>query len=82
MTEVYQMFKGTLTPEKVLAAAGTQPISQFYAHLYVGLYDEALGDKKGAVEHISAAAADRFAASGGYMHTVARVHLGILERQK
>jgi hypothetical protein len=66
----------------VLAAAGTQPTSQFYAHLYVGLYDEALGDTKGALEHISFAAADRFAASGGYMHTVARVHLAILERQK
>jgi lipoprotein NlpI len=82
MTEIYQMFKGTLTPEKVLAAAGTRPTSQFYAHLYVGLYDEALGDKKGALEHISAAADDRFAAPGGYMHTVARVHLRILERQK
>jgi lipoprotein NlpI len=82
MTQIYQMFKGSLTPEQVLAAAGTQPTSQFYAHLYVGLYDEALGDRKGALEHISAAAADRFAASGGYMHTVARVHLGILERQK
>jgi lipoprotein NlpI len=82
MSQVYQMFKGSLTPEQVLTAAGTQPTSQFYAHLYVGLYDEALGDRKGAFEHISAAAADRFAASGGYMHTVARVHLGILERQK
>jgi lipoprotein NlpI len=82
MTQIYQMFKGSLAPEQVLAVAGTQPTSQFYAHLYVGLYDEALGDRKGALEHISAAAADRFAASGGYMHTVARVHLGILERQK
>jgi lipoprotein NlpI len=81
MTEVYQMFKGTLAPERVLAAAGAQLGSQFYAQLYVGLYDEALGDKKGAFEHISVAADPRFASAGGYMYTVARVHLGILERQ-
>jgi hypothetical protein len=28
-----------------------------------------------------AAAADRFADAGGYMHTVARVHLGILKQR-
>jgi len=38
MTQIYQMFKGSLAPEQVLAAAGTQPMSQFYARLYVGLY--------------------------------------------
>ena len=31
-----------------------------------------------AREHITLAAADQFASVGGYMHTVAKVHLGIL----
>ena len=75
MREVYQMFRGTRTPEQVLAAAGAQPDGQFYGHLYLGLYFEALGMKDQALEHITIAASDRFAASGGYMHMVARVHL-------
>ena len=80
MRQVYEMFRGKLTPQDVLAAAGTQLDSQFYARLYLGLYFEALGNKPLALEHIKAAAADRFAAAGGYMHTVAKVHLAILQR--
>ena len=75
MREVYQMFRGTLTPEQVLSGAGSQPDAQFYGHLYLGLYFEALGMKDRALEHIKIAAADRFESYGGYMHMVARVHL-------
>jgi lipoprotein NlpI len=75
MREVYQMFRGTLTPEQVISAAGSQPDAQFYGHLYVGLYFEALGVKARALEHIRIAAADRFERLGGYMHMVARAHL-------
>ena len=78
MREVYQMFQGELSPDKVLAVAGVQ--SEFYAHLYVGLYFDALGRKADALAHIRAAAADRYATAGGYMHIVARVHLTILFR--
>ena len=74
MRQVYEMFRGTLSPDRVLAAAGPRPSGEFFAHLYVGLYYEALRDKR-AVEHIRIAAADRFADAGGYMHTVAKVHL-------
>lgn len=74
MREVYQMFRGTLTPERVLSAAGSQPAALFYAHLYVGLYFEAQGMTARALEHIKIAAADRFEREGGYMHMVARVH--------
>jgi lipoprotein NlpI len=81
MRQIYEMFRGRLSPQEVLAAAGAQPDAQFYARLYLGLYYEALGNKPLALEHIKAAAADRFAAAGGYMHTVARVHLAILERR-
>jgi lipoprotein NlpI len=78
MREVYQMFRGTLTPEQVLSAAGSQPSALFYGHLYVGLYFEAQGMTARALEHITIAAADRFEREGGYMHMVARVHLRAL----
>jgi lipoprotein NlpI len=74
MREIYQMFRGVLTPDEVLKAAGNSPDGQFYAHLYVGLYSEALGRKDAARRHITAAAADRYA-GGGYMHMVAKVHV-------
>ncbi len=74
MRQVYEMFRGTLSPDRVLAAAGTRPSGEFFAHLYVGLYYEALRDKR-ALEQIRIAAADRYADAGGYMHTVAKVHL-------
>src|SRR6187431_2404476 len=51
MREVYQMFRGTLTPEQVLSAAGSQADAQFYGHLYLGLYFEALGMKDDALQH-------------------------------
>jgi lipoprotein NlpI len=81
MREIYQMFRNALTPEQVLAAAGSRPEGLFYAHLYIGLYSEAIGNTARALEHIKIAAEDRFAA-GGYMHMVARVHLGLLQRRK
>jgi lipoprotein NlpI len=80
MREVYQMFNGTIGPEKVLAAAGASAAAEFYAHLYVGLYFEAIGRKAEALAHIKAAASDRYASAGGYMNRVARVHLAILQR--
>jgi len=79
MRQVYDMFRGVRRPEEVLTAGGPEATGQFYAQLYVGLYYEALGNKPKALEHITAAAAERFAV-GGYMHTVAKVHLGILQR--
>ena len=81
MRQVYDMFRGVLSPEMVLKAAGGRDSARFYAQLYVGLYFEALGDSRRALEHIAAAAADRYADAGGYMHTVARIHLGILRQR-
>jgi tetratricopeptide (TPR) repeat protein len=77
MREVYLMFQGTLPPEKVLAAAGDGLSARFYAELYVGLYYEAMGDQARALEHLKAAASDRFARADRYMHTVARLHPAI-----
>jgi lipoprotein NlpI len=78
MREVYQMFRGVLTPDEVLKAAGSQPSGLFYGHLYVGLYSEAIGRKDLALKHIKEAASDRYARVGGYMHMVARVHARVL----
>ena len=74
MREIYRMFRGELGPEKVIAAAGSDLEPQFYAHLYAGLYLEASGKTRPALEHIRTAAENRFAV-GGYMHRVARVHM-------
>ena len=81
MRQVYEMFRGAMSPDMVLKAAGSRDSAQFYAHLYVGLYFDALRDTQRALEHITLAAADRYADEGGYMHTVARVHLGTLQRR-
>jgi lipoprotein NlpI len=75
MRQVYEMFRGSLSPEQVLAAAGNRPNALFHAHLYLGLYYEALGDARRAREHVTIAAADQYREVGGYMHMVARVHL-------
>ena len=82
MPQIYEMFRGKLTPQEVLSSAGNQLDAQFYAQLYLGLYFEAAGNDRRAQEHIEAAAADRFSSAGGFMHTVAKVHLLLLRRQK
>jgi lipoprotein NlpI len=82
MIEIYDMFRGTRKPQDVLTAAGSNPEAQFYARLYLGLYFEALGNESLARENITAAASNRFASAGGYMHGVAKVHLKILEKRR
>jgi lipoprotein NlpI len=80
MREVYQMFRGALTPADVLRAAGNSPAGLFYAHLYIALYSEATGNAATALTHIREAAADRYAGAGGYMHMVAQVHFNARAR--
>jgi lipoprotein NlpI len=79
MMEVHALFAGKLKPEAVLkaATADDSPPAQlqrqlFYAHLYLGLYFEALGDAEKAREHIIKAAGQY--QTGDYMGDVARVH--------
>lgn len=74
MREVYEMFKGTMTPDAVLAAAGQSASARFYAELYVGLYYEATGNKTAGLAHLKAAASQQYANAGGYMHRVATLH--------
>ena len=85
MREIYRMFRGELTPEEVMAAGERaaergRASGLFFAHLYVGLYHEALGNDTDARTHLVAAADDRFAPAAGYMHMVARVHVNQLDR--
>ena len=80
MMEVHALFAGRAKPEDVLkaAVAGAPPRSRldqqlFYAHLYLGLYFEAIGDETQAREHILKAAGQY--QTNDYMGDVARVHL-------
>jgi lipoprotein NlpI len=86
MAQVHALFAAKAKPEDVLAAAkaGEPPPDrldnqQFYAHLYLGLYFEAIGDARLAEEHISKAATG-FKADH-YMGDVARVHAQVLRKQ-
>ena len=79
MMQVHALFAGKATVEDVLAAAKAgQPSAEelrqrlFYAHLYLGLHYEALGEAKRAGEHIAKAAGEF--AEDHYMGDVARVH--------
>jgi lipoprotein NlpI len=87
MTEVYALFAGKATPDDVLKAARAGNPSKeelrrhlFYAHLYLGLYYEAEGDKEKARQHITKAADDY--AEENYMDDVARVHRDLLKKEK
>lgn len=79
MAEVHRLFAGTGTAEAVLKAAegngatGEELRNQLcYAHLYLGLYHEALGDEAAMRKHIALAANDH--RMEHYMGKVAQVH--------
>jgi lipoprotein NlpI len=79
MSQVYEMFRGKLTPEQVFEAAKAGKPDEdaleerlFMANLYVGLYREAHGDFGAARKYVTSAARDY--PRGHYMWHVARVH--------
>ncbi len=74
MREVAELFRGTATVEDVMAAAAQDgsESAEFYAHLYLGLYYETIGDKESAARHINASVAVDSARH--YMWQVARIH--------
>ncbi|MEM7145759.1 MAG: hypothetical protein AAF591_11540 [Verrucomicrobiota bacterium] len=78
MKQIHALFAGNGTPEEVLDAANHAPLSRrpnalCYAHLYLGLYYEALDEPEKSLHHIKKAALE-FTQSH-YMGEVARVHL-------
>ncbi|HEY7315412.1 MAG TPA: tetratricopeptide repeat protein [Gemmataceae bacterium] len=85
MMEVYDLYRGKLKPADVLTAAeaGDVPAELrkqqlFYAHLYLGLYYDVLGDRRKALEHL-ALAEDKYRI-GHYMGDVAHVHAELLRK--
>jgi lipoprotein NlpI len=77
MREILDLFAGRATPEAVLAAAEAGPADglrnqRCYAHLYLGLYFEAVGDAERAQRHMLLAA-DTYSMDH-YMGRVAQVH--------
>ena len=83
LMEVYRLFQGKLQPEEVLAAArANDPAPEilashlFYAHLYLGLYYDAVQQPELAREHLKEAIRPLPANSPAsrYMWRVARVH--------
>ena len=83
MKELHQLFAGKGNKEAVLKAAQADAAERqrkdhlFYAHLYLGLYEEASGNKEESLKHMKLAAQD-FAQSH-YMGDVAKVHLKLRE---
>lgn len=86
MMQVYELFAGKIKPDDVMKAVKEGDPAEkelnyrsFYAHLYLGLYAEAAGDKKLALEHLTQAAQKH--KIGHYMWDVARVHMEILKKE-
>lgn len=80
MKEVHDLFAGKGTPEEVLKAAESGDGDDLrnhrcYAHLYLGLYFEALGDEAQAKNHMLKAARDY--SMDHYMGTCAQVHVKV-----
>jgi lipoprotein NlpI len=83
---IYALFRGEAKPDDVLnAARAGKPAAEdlnrrlFYAHLYLGLYFESLGEPKQALEHLILAVKHRIE---HYMWDVARVHRDVLGAAK
>ena len=80
MQQIYAMFRGEQSPDAVLRAAGSEASALFYAHLYIGLWHEAYRRSSEALTHLKQAAEPRYAAFGGYMHDLARLHVRLRGR--
>ncbi len=92
MRQIYEMFAGRESPPGVLKAAGAseqvtnslaeseQRSRRFYAHLYIGLYFEALGDEKQSLEQVRLAA-EKFPIDH-YMADVARTHVKLRDNSR
>lgn len=90
MMEVYELYRGNLTPDEVVAACRrddpdpeTLAGRLFYAHLYLGLYHEVAGEKELAQKYILLAADKKLAENpriNRYMWDVARIHAELMKK--
>ena len=81
MAKVYELFRGTVSADDVIAHAAGCDARQsepplFYAHLYVGLFHEVHGRADLARKHLTIAA--RGHTSPHYMGDIARMHARLL----
>lgn len=83
MMQVYEMYRGNMTPEEVLKTAKADDPPEevlagrlFYAHLYLGLWFEVAGKKNLARKYITLSADKKLldAPINRYMWDVARIH--------
>jgi lipoprotein NlpI len=86
MMEIYDLFRGGGSKDSVLKAVEQGNPSKedlqdrlFYAHFYLGLYEEALGNAKTSLEHIEKAVREYPATH--YMGDVARIHFKLRKAQ-
>jgi lipoprotein NlpI len=79
MRQVYDLYKGDLKPEDVMKVAKANN-ELFYAHLYVGIYFDLLGDKEKAFKHLNEATENY--RINHYMWDVARVHRDLLAKDR
>lgn len=86
MMQIYDLYRGKLKPEDLLAAAKAGEPSKeslntrlFYAHLYIGLWHEAAGRAADAKAHLLKAEEHKI---GHYMWDVAHVHAERLRKTK
>lgn len=85
MREIYELYLGKIQPRDVMTAATAGDLTPaqrsrhlFYAHLYLGIYHDLLGEKPKALEHLELAAGEH--RIGHYMGNVAVVHRDILKK--
>ena len=71
MRQIHALLAGTASREDVMSAATGRPAAEFYAHLYLGLYAEALGDEAVALMH-PPNGRERRVCSGGWVHAHGR----------
>ncbi len=79
MRQIYELYSGAVSADVVLAAADGHPSAVFFAHFYVGLYADVLGDRETALEHMRAAVDDDYPRPDSFMRMIGVVHLARLE---
>ena len=89
MMEIYRLFSGENSVEDVLEAIAAGESNEreaaqrtFYAHFYIGLYLEAIGEQEKSLEHMKLATAeDNFIPAQALMAHVGTVHLKMREAE-
>ncbi len=84
MAEVHKLFAGKATQQEVLDTAkkAKSKSAEYYAHLYIGLYLEAKGEKKEALRQMELAKAVNPYKADVLMGQIANIHLMLRKNDK